>query len=64
MSEDLTKKLRDGGTDQIASILKNIFLRISVINDNLLTTRADLVAVKERLHELEQNQTNPTNSQT
>jgi len=70
MSEDLTKKLASCDSEQIpspekiASIIKDLFLRISVINDTVLMTRGELLAVKERVDELEQHQSKPTNSST
>jgi len=71
MSEDLTKNFASGDTEQIlsperiASIIKDIFLRISVINETVLTTRGELLEVKARVHELEEHQQHkPTNSST
>lgn len=64
MSEDLTKKIWDIEDEKLGSILKDLFLRIGVVNDDLIKTQIELLEVKGRLFRLEQRQQNLINSST
>ena len=64
MSEDLTKRIWDINDEKLGSILKDLLLRIGVVNDNLIKTQLELLEVKDRLFRLEQRHQNLTNSST
>ena len=64
MSDDLTKRIWDIEDEKLGSIIKELFHRIGVVNDDLLKTQVDFLEVKRRLHTLEQRQQNLQNSQT
>ena len=64
MSEDLAKRIWDINDEKLGSILKDLLLRIGVVNDNLIKTQLELLEVKDRLFRLEQRHQNLTNSST
>lgn len=54
----------EGEVHEIKISMRDVFRRMSVLNDNQLKTQGDVREVIERLGVLEARQQNPTNSQT
>ena len=64
MSDDLTKRIWDIEDEKLSSIIKELFHRIGVVNDDLLKTQVDFLEVKRRLYTLEHRQQDLENSST
>jgi hypothetical protein len=64
MSDDLTKRIWDIEDEKLSSIIKELYHRIGVVNDDLLKTQVDFLEVKRRLYTLVHRQQDLENSST